>query len=175
MTENEYLELPWSVEDTIENLETIKEIMIAKVRAVNLDGKAKSDVEEIEFDFSRALSALREIQQYRAIGTVEEFSEALENVKTLSRMYEKISDQEVDEYLKLSEYEKIGTVEECLEARERQSAKKPNRREDKYTDLIQHYSCPVCGRYFGQAGRHNVILFDKPKYCSCGQKLDWSE
>ena len=76
MTENEYLELPWSVEDTIENLETIKEIMIAKVRAVNLDGKAKSDVEEIEFDFSRALSALREIQQYRAIGAVEECREA---------------------------------------------------------------------------------------------------
>ena len=78
MTENEYLELPWSVEDTIENLETIKEIMIAKVRAVNLDGKAKSDVEEIEFDFSRALSALREIQQYRAIGAVEECREARE-------------------------------------------------------------------------------------------------
>lgn len=78
MKENEYLELPWSVEDTIENLEAIKEIMIEKVRAVNLDGKAKSDVEEIEFDFGRALSALRGIQQYRAIGTVDECREARE-------------------------------------------------------------------------------------------------
>lgn len=75
----------------------------------------------------------------------------------------------------LQKYRAIGTVEECREARERQRAKKPYKRADKYTDLIQHYSCPVCGRYFGQAGVHNVILFDKPKYCACGQAIDWSE
>lgn len=75
----------------------------------------------------------------------------------------------------LEQYRTIGTVEECREARERQRAKKPNKREDKYTDLIQHYSCPVCGRYFGQAGVHSVILFDKPKYCTCGNAIDWGD
>lgn len=73
----------------------------------------------------------------------------------------------------IQQYRSIGTVEECKEARERQRAKKPNKRADRYTDLIQHYSCPVCGRYFGQAGVHNVIQFDKPKYCTCGQAIDW--
>ena len=75
----------------------------------------------------------------------------------------------------IQQYRAIGTVEECWKAREKQRAKKPNKREDKYTDLIQHYSCPVCGRYFGQAGVHSVILFDKPKYCTCGNAIDWSD
>lgn len=69
-----------------------------------------------------AIKALNEIQQYRAIGTVEQLSNALENVKTLSRMYEELNDQEVYEYHKLLEYEKIGTIEECREARERQKS-----------------------------------------------------
>ncbi len=75
----------------------------------------------------------------------------------------------------IQQYHEIGTVEECREARERQIAKKPDKRSDKYTDLVHHYWCPVCGRYFGQAGIHNAILFDKPKYCACGQAIDWSE
>ncbi len=75
----------------------------------------------------------------------------------------------------IQQYQGIGTVEECREARERQIAKKPDKRSDKYTDLVHHYWCPVCGRYFGQAGIHNAILFDKPKYCACGQAIDWSE
>ncbi len=74
---------------------------------------------------------------------------------------------------KIQQYRAIGTVEECREARERQRGKKPNKRTDKYTDLIQHYSCPVCGKYFGQAGVHNIILFEKPKYCTCGQAISW--
>lgn len=81
MTENEYLKFPWSVENTIENLKEIKEIMVAKVRAVNLDGRAESDAKEVSFDFDRAISALEEIQQYREIGTVEECREAVEKQK----------------------------------------------------------------------------------------------
>lgn len=77
MTENEYLKLPWSVENTIENLKEIKEILVAKVRAVDFDGMAESDVKEISFDFDRAITALEEIQKYRAIGTVEECRKAI--------------------------------------------------------------------------------------------------
>lgn len=113
--------------------------------------------------FEMAIEALREIQQYRAIGTVEQLSNALENVKTLSRMYEKLNDQEVAECHKLLEYEKIGTVEECQEAREKQIAKKPI-----HGGL---YACPNC---------HTIMLqgaFEAKGKCrkECGQALDWSE
>ncbi len=47
MTEKEYLKMPWSVEDTINNLKKVKKIMIATVKAVNLDGKAESDAKEV--------------------------------------------------------------------------------------------------------------------------------
>lgn len=75
----------------------------------------------------------------------------------------------------IRQYRAIGTVEECREAIEKQKAKKPNKRPDKYTDLVQHYSCPVCGKYFGQAGVHDEILFRKSKYCTCGQSIDWGD
>lgn len=58
MTENEYLEIHWSIEDTIENLKTIKEHFIATVLKANLDGKGKQDAKEVEFDFNRAIQAL---------------------------------------------------------------------------------------------------------------------
>jgi len=74
MTENEkYLEMPWSIEDTIENLKIIKEHFIATVLKANLDGKGKQDAKEVEFDFNRAIQALEKVQQFEAIGTVEEF------------------------------------------------------------------------------------------------------
>lgn len=58
MTENEYLEMPWSIEDTIENLNEIKENFKVILINKNLDGKAYDDVKELEFDFDRAIKAL---------------------------------------------------------------------------------------------------------------------
>lgn len=58
MTENEYLEMPWSIEDTIENLNEIKENFKVILINKNLDGKASDDVKELEFDFDRAIKAL---------------------------------------------------------------------------------------------------------------------
>ena len=61
-------------------------------------------------------------------------------------------------------------------ALEKQIAKKPFCKKDPYTNLILHYYCPTCGKYFGQAGKHNTILFDKESFCQgtdCGQKIDW--
>lgn len=72
------LKMPWSMEDTIENMKHIRDIMIKKVRQVNYNRKAEEDVREINFDFNRAITALEEIKQYRAIGTVEECREAVE-------------------------------------------------------------------------------------------------
>ena len=116
-----------------------------------------------------AKSALEEIRQYRAIGTVEDITKV---VRFLS-----VDNDEsiIDDIEEVTKYRLIGTIEECREAIEKQKAKKPNKRPDKYTDLVQHYSCPVCGKYFGQAGVHNEILFRKSKYCTCGQSIDWSD
>ena len=58
MTKNEYLEMPWSIEDTIENLNEIKENLKVILINKNLDGKASDDVKELEFDFDRAINAL---------------------------------------------------------------------------------------------------------------------
>lgn len=52
------LTMPWNMKDTIENMEHIRDIMIRKVRSVNLDGKAESDVQEVNFDFDRVKKAL---------------------------------------------------------------------------------------------------------------------
>lgn len=53
-----YLEMPWSVEDTIENLKLIKECVKEIVRKANLDGKGEEDCNEAKFDFDRAIEAL---------------------------------------------------------------------------------------------------------------------
>lgn len=53
-----YLEMPWSIEKTIENLKDVKGILIKRVIFRNLDGKGKKDAEEVTFDFDRAIKAL---------------------------------------------------------------------------------------------------------------------
>lgn len=53
------LKMPWSMKDTVENMERIRNIMIKKVRQINLDGKAEEDVREVNFDFNRVKEALQ--------------------------------------------------------------------------------------------------------------------
>lgn len=78
-----------------------------------------------------AISALKEVQQYRKIGTVEEVEQ---NARDLKRQIE--HSERLAEVLKatqnlfekrerlLKEYCKIGTAEECREAVEKQKPKK---------------------------------------------------
>lgn len=99
-----------------------------------------------DYAIEEAISALKEIQQYREIGTVEQVKNQKEN---LNVAYQIISDYEqygtVEEfkmaqrYMRLvnahgtigqvidscAEYEEIGTVEECREAMEKQKPQKP--------------------------------------------------
>ena len=74
MTENEYLEMPWGIEDTIENLNEIKEILKVKLINENLDGKASDDVKELEFDFDRAINALEKQIPKKPHKNFEKFS-----------------------------------------------------------------------------------------------------
>ena len=90
---SKYLELPWSVEDTIENLKELKDGLQEKCIIQNLHGRGEKDAEEIAFDFDRAINALEEIQKYRAIGTPEECRAAVEKQKAM-----KVTDIHVDEY-----------------------------------------------------------------------------
>ena len=53
-----YLEMPWSVDNTIENLKEIKEHLQRIAINANVDGKGKNDAEEIAFDFDRAIESL---------------------------------------------------------------------------------------------------------------------
>lgn len=60
-----YAELPWSVEDTIENLKSVKNSMKERVILLNLHGRGEKDAEEVEFDFGRAIDALERQEKYR--------------------------------------------------------------------------------------------------------------
>lgn len=95
-----------------------------------------------------AIVALAEIQEYRAIGTVEDIQLIFSLCKDLERIVKK--------------YEKIGTIEEFKDLKEKNEPKKPQEISWGAT------KCPICGQEFGFNSHFN--------YCpKCGQKLDWSE
>ena len=117
-----------------------------------------------------ALKAIEEIQQYRAIGTVEEIKEILQIISDGQDDVDEsgISTGLLHTLLEYAEYKKIGTVEECREARERQAAKKP---------IISHIGqvndrgkahCPNCRQEIHGIGRIRHCFY-------CGQAIDWSE
>ena len=136
-----------------------------------------------------AIAALKEIQQYREIGTVEQVKNQKEN---LNVAYQIISDYEqygtVEEfkmaqrYMRLvnahgtigqvidscAEYEEIGTAEECQEAREKQIPKKPKKVTNSGVRYTDEYVCPNCEQHFTGTGI--------AEYCyHCGQAIDWNE
>lgn len=108
-----------------------------------------------------AISALKEIQQYRKIGTVEECKELASIIKKAeSNELAKV----IDEWIK---YKKIGTVEECREAVEKQKPKAPA------VDKYHHDCCPNCGWVVaGDTGYGKEYL---PHCENCGQKILWDE
>ena len=95
-----------------------------------------------------AINAFEEVQQYRAIGTLEELKEAMKYVwlvkkhGTIGKALEECA-----------EYESIGTPEECRAAMEKQTAIP--------REIIE-------GKYFCQKC-HNLMPY--PGYCRCGQKV----
>lgn len=109
-----------------------------------------------------AINALEEVQQYRAIGTLEELKEAMKYV-WLVKKHGTIG-KALEECV---EYESIGTPEECRAAMERQNPRAAiTEKEDTGTT---RYICPTCGMYMGWS----TGMFPA-RYCwKCGQKLDW--
>ncbi len=124
-----------------------------------------------------AMSALYEIQQYRAIGTVKQIERGL-------RFIDGDDNSGIIEDLReLHKYYLIGTVEECREARERRRGQEPNKRKlvgTAFTRIIYH--CPNCNKWLYDCAFKNGELDHvspgsrKSKFCEdCGQKLYWSE
>lgn len=146
MTENE----------AIKELET--SINLAKMCTQNYERKR-----EIQ-GYEMAINALKEIQKYRKIGTVEEFEQAKKYIK-LAKIHGTVG-QVIDA---CAEYEEIGTVEECRAAVEKQKAKKPMHVTNSYFGYQKHKEhvgyCPDCG--------HQV---KEPYGCpNCLRKIDWSD
>ena len=109
-----------------------------------------------DYAIEEAIKALKEIQQYREIGSVKECKEMASIVKKSERS--ELANI-IDEWI---EYRKIGTVEECQKAVEKQKPKKPHRNYKKFSGLW----CK-CGWYLGQKQCLDI------KYCpNCGQAID---
>lgn len=117
-----------------------------------------------DYAIEEAIEALKEVQQYREIGTVEECRE-LASIINMTERNELA--KVIDEWLK---YSKIGTVEECQEAVEKQKPKKIQYDNNIYNDGFTRYrigKCPICGEWYNDRDEYN--------YChKCGNKLNWS-
>lgn len=127
MTENEAIKHLQSYAEVVDNM-----IKYCK------DFEPKADITgylEKKTVFAMAISALKEVQKYSEIGTVEECKELASMATTEKK---NVLCQIVDEW---KEYIEIGTVEECREAVEKQKAKKKIYPK---TALERYYHAPEC-------------------------------
>lgn len=102
-----------------------------------------------------AIKALEEIQEYRAIGTVEEFKA----LKDINRIADNLSKMERIEFKAL---------------KEKNEPKKPYIQQI-VKDFREHdcYECPNCDCFVGYVSEFQEEHY-QDIYCpNCGQKLDW--
>lgn len=105
-----------------------------------------------------AIKAIKEVQKYRAIGTLDELITAIKYVR-LAKAHRTVG-RAIEECAK---YEEIGTLEECRAAVEKQTAKLVI--DNTPTEDSVWYQCPTC------KGDLTII---RGFYCQyCGQKLHW--
>lgn len=116
----------------------------------------------------------KELEQYRAIGTVEKIKEELDRLRNDNEcqgLYFTLEERKAlaKQSRELSEYKGIGTVDEFKALKEKVEPKKPL---PKGTHKgIDNFYCPNCNHPL--TNRHEQCELP---YCDiCGQKLDWSE
>ena len=108
-----------------------------------------------------AIGCMEEVEQYRALGTVEEIKKKLQTELPYMSLAQARFKSELDEYRNL------GTVEELKEAREKQVAKKPKDIDEECGTFV----CPSCESMICSLDDMTVH-----QHCLiCGQKLDWEE
>ena len=105
--------------------------------------------------YSIAIKALEEIQEYRAIGTVEEFKA----LKDINRIADNLSKMERIEFKAL---------------KEKSVAKKPYIQQI-VKDFREHdcYECPNCDCFVGYVSECQEEHYQYIYRPNCGQKLDW--
>ena len=118
-----------------------------------------------------AIKALEEVQQYRAIGTVEECRAAVEKqipkkpkhtyIKHRKHTWKKDENGEIDTFAWDLDYHNGVVCEVCGKTVCVHCNPNYDKLEDCKSEYI--YICPSCDKevYYNQ------------KYCDCGQKLDW--
>ena len=112
-----------------------------------------------------AISALQELQEYKKIGTVKGYKDA---IKAYDDCY--FEKQELEK--ELSDYKELGNFTEVKKAVDKQNMKMPDNLEN-VTDftgelLFKTGNCPECG--------FEDIYSHRTQYCpKCGQKILWKE
>ena len=103
-----------------------------KIDMVGLAGEYYENKENCEREIAAcmlAINALKEIQEYRKIGTVEEIKETLQIVSEGQEDVDEsgISTGLLHTLLEYARYKRIGTLEECREAMEIQKTSEPKK------------------------------------------------
>lgn len=144
-------------------------IKLGKALYENITNNANNIIptkEYIEF-IGMAIQTLEEIQQYSAIGTVEEIRTAMKYV-SLVKKHGTVG-KAIDS---CAEYESIGTVEEFNALKEKSVAKKPSFEGDGYYNgqlVYDTWICPCCDKRY-------EVDYEEYEHCpSCGQKIDWGD
>lgn len=124
-----------------------------------------------DYAIETAIKALKEVQEYRKLGTVEDLKSLKENGAFTTSELVYIRCQQME----LEKYKEIGTVEECREAAEKQKPKqkiRPKTEEDRY---YHEPACPNCGTELRAkiAGYTLSQAIGGYNNCPwCGQKLE---
>jgi len=142
-----------------EALEILKTMYPKKCKMV--DGRLKGGFDNHECKegqvLDMAIKALEEIQQYRAIGTVEELKELKYNGAFSGIELANIAASLAE----LQKYQAIGTPDQCREAVERMKPKGFIQTEKFNTTMWQ---CPIC----------YSELYSGQNYCDeCGNLIGW--
>ena len=181
MTENELRINGKSFDETITQLEEFME-------SDDVHGELFTVLRSAR-DFMENLN--EEIQQYRAIGTVEELQKKMEKLERWHT--ERINDNiknpfaytstsichncdHKDEYIEEleaenEEYKSIGTIDEFKALKEKSVAKKP------FQPFGTHsYKCSNCWKFVAHEVDDNCDLSSLAEWCPyCGSRIDWSE
>lgn len=106
---------------------------------------------EMQSAIDMAISALEEVQQYRAIGTVEGYERAIQISIENYNLYREYK-------AKVQEFEAIGTVSEFRELKEKATPKKP-------FGEPSGWACPNCGEFHAENQSHCT---------ECNQAILWT-